>query len=178
MAAEQPGTAVDLSAATAVVREAELAMSLPRAWALMRDLSLSHHYVPGSVATEILGEPSSGLGASRRVYQREQRWLVETVLEWREQSDFLLSVAHEDGRSPLALCSALWFRYQLLPAGDGDDRCCRVRLTLYFRCRPWLAFMARPLAALMGGQQDKLLRRLLRFYRSSARGDDGAGGSA
>ena len=147
----------------AVAREADFAMPLARAWSLMRDLSLAHHYMPGLVGTEILGEPRSGVGARRRVYQSQDRWLLETVLEWHEHSGFLLSVQREDGRSPLPMFAAIWFRYQLLPAAGGDDSHCRVRLTLYFRCRAMLRLIASPLALLMGWQQERLLRRLRHF---------------
>ncbi len=165
--------AVDLSMAQAVAAEADLLMPVERAWSLMRDLSLAHHYVPGLVGTEVIGEPASGVGARRRVYRSQDRWLIETVLEWKEGSGFLISVHHEDGRSPLPLFSTVWFRYQLLPATSGDISHCRACLTLYFRCRPLLGFIAYPMALLMKGMQRQLVHRLKKFYESSASGDGG-----
>ena len=88
------------------------------AWEKLQDLTLAHHYVPGIIKTEITSDNTTGLDASRRVYQSAARYLNETVIEWNEGSGFLLHLYKDNGTAPFPFKYAE-FRYQLEDAPDG-----------------------------------------------------------
>lgn len=113
--------------------EYSLVVDVPcaRAWQQLRDLGLAHCYVPGIVRTEIRTARSSGVGASRRVYQSESRWLDETVVEWHEGSGFVIRL-HKGDRGPPPPFRAAAFRYWIEP--EGCDRT-RLSTTLSYSVR-------------------------------------------
>ena len=63
---------------TTVSHSVTFDMPRAQAWERLRDLTLAHRYVPGLTKTELHAGPREGVGASRRVYQGERRWLDET----------------------------------------------------------------------------------------------------
>ncbi|RLQ20808.1 SRPBCC family protein [Seongchinamella sediminis] len=99
---------------------------LAEAWALLADYSLPHNYVPGLTRTEIVSAASSGPGAHRRVYTGD-RYLEETIIDWREGQGFTLRL-HRKGK-PMAPFKNAEFDYQLQPE---DAQRTRVTLALRF----------------------------------------------
>jgi hypothetical protein len=74
-----------------------LDMPQTKAWSILKDFSLAHHYVPGVRKTEITTEKQSGVGASRRVYG--QQTLDETITEWNEGKSFTIKL-HKGNKNP------------------------------------------------------------------------------
>ncbi|TDG12557.1 SRPBCC family protein [Seongchinamella unica] len=103
-----------------------LDMPLADAWALLADFSLAHHYVPGLTRTEIVSAASSGLGARRRVYTGD-KFLEETIIDWREGQGFTLRL--HQGEKPMPPFRRAEFDYRLSP--EGADRT-RATLALPF----------------------------------------------
>ncbi|MCP5189952.1 MAG: SRPBCC family protein [Pseudomonadales bacterium] len=125
-------------------------IEIPReqAWARLRDLSLAHNYVPGIVRTEITGEQTQGVGASRYVYRGAKTRLQETVVEWREGEGFTIRL-HRGDRSVPPFHSAS-FSYQLADHGPQQTL---LTTTMRF-AMPWGALgrwleklMEKPVAA-------------------------------
>ena len=77
-------------------------IEMPRAaaWSRLRDLTLAHNYVPGLVKTEVTTALREGVGASRRVYQTQARWIDETVTEWADGQGFLIRLHRGDQGAP------------------------------------------------------------------------------
>jgi len=88
------------------------------AWELLQDLSVAHLYVPGLVKTEITTSAKTGVGASRRVYQRETKGIDETVEEWNEGRGFLIRL-HRGAAGPPFPFKEAHFRYAI--DRDGDE---------------------------------------------------------
>lgn len=99
--------------------EVVLDRPLAEAWALLADFSLPHNYVPGLTRTEIVSAASSGPGAHRRVYTGE-RYLEETIIDWREGQGFSLRL-HREGK-PMAPFRRAEFDYRLEPEGRQQTR--------------------------------------------------------
>ena len=72
-------------------------LPLSRSWVLLSDLSLAHEYVPGIQRTELVGDKTTGVGASRRVFSSERDYILETVTDWREREGFTLDLHDDDG---------------------------------------------------------------------------------
>ena len=123
-------------------------------WLLMRDLGISHHYVPGLLDTKIVSDNKTGMGAQRRVYTKPEKWLLETVVEWNEGSGFLLSLENMQGGAPGPFSEA-FFRYQLSDNPDSSDSksSCICELTLYFKMR--FGLLGSILARLLRGEFEK-----------------------
>lgn len=98
----------------------QVIIDMPRAaaWQRLCDISLAHNYVPGIVDTEIVGEQSEGIGASRYVYRRGGNYLQETVTEWHDGEGFLIRL-HRGDKGPPLFRSA-FFRYRL--EDDGPQQ--------------------------------------------------------
>ncbi|MEX1669179.1 SRPBCC family protein [Zhongshania guokunii] len=99
---------------------ARVVIDLPKAeaWALLRDLSLAHNYVPAAVRTEITSDKPDGLGASRRIYQRSGKGVDETITEWNEGHGFVIRLHKGEKGAPLPFRRAA-FRYRLEDAGHS-----------------------------------------------------------
>jgi hypothetical protein len=106
---------------TTVSHSVTLAMPRAQAWRKLRDLSLAHRYVPGLVKTELHAGPREGVGASRRVFQRETRWIDETVIEWRDGHGFVIRLHREQQGAPAPFAAAT-FRYWLEDEGATGTR--------------------------------------------------------
>lgn len=130
-----------------------IAMPRARAWEKLRDLGLAHNYVPGLVRTEITTGVRTGVGASRRVYQSETRFLDETVIDWGEGHGFVIRL-HQGNKGAPAPFSEATFRYWLDDAEDGNTSLCT---TLAYTVR-W---------GLLGRLLDRLV--LAKAIRSSTR---------
>jgi hypothetical protein len=104
-------------------------MSRGKAWDILRDLSKAHYYVPGLVNTEITTEKTTGVGASRMVYQSETRGIDETVEEWNEGHGFLIRLHKGDKGAP-APFSKGQFRYAIEDEGDGTQLTCSLIYTM------------------------------------------------
>ena len=100
-----------------------IAMPRARAWEKLRDLGLAHNYVPGLVRTEITTGARTGVGASRRVYQSETRFLDETVIDWGEGHGFVIRLHRGNNGAPAPFSEAT-FRYWLDDAEDGNTSLC------------------------------------------------------
>ena len=101
------------------------------AWALLRDFSLAHNYVPGLIRTEIMSAVSDGVGAHRRVYDDDGDYLEETITAWEEGRGFTIRL--HDGDAPMAPFEQVFFDYRL-DAADGD----RTEISLALRfAMPW-----------------------------------------
>ncbi|WP_373081746.1 SRPBCC family protein [Zhongshania sp.] len=99
---------------------ARVVIDLPReeAWDLLKDLSLAHNYVPAVTRTEITTDKTTGLGASRRVYQRSGKGMDETVTEWNEGHGFVIRLHKGEKGAPPPFRQAV-FRYRLEDAGHS-----------------------------------------------------------
>lgn len=102
--------------------QAEAVIDVPReqAWQNLRDLSLAHNYVPGLVKVELTTEQREGVGASRKVYQNETRYIEETVEEWNDGEGFLIRLHR--GAKPAAPFKQAWFRYHLADESTTQTR--------------------------------------------------------
>ena len=92
---------------------------LPRAkvWEGLRDLTRAPRYVPNLTGVEILTEQTEGVGASRRVFQKNGKPLDETVEEWEDGYGFKLRL--HNGDKPPAPFPEAWFDYRIADAPDG-----------------------------------------------------------
>lgn len=100
--------------------EALVAMPRSEAWAKLRDLTLSRHYVPGVTDIEITTPNRTGLGASRKVYCKGRPPLDETVVDWEEGHGFTVKL-HE-GDKPASPFRSAEFVYRLDDAPQGRTR--------------------------------------------------------
>ncbi|HUH36953.1 MAG TPA: SRPBCC family protein [Spongiibacteraceae bacterium] len=100
---------------------ARVVINLPReiAWEKLQDLTRAHDYVPGVIKTEITTANTTGVGASRRVYQSDSKSLDETVVEWQEGHGFLLRL-HRGARGAPPPFAEAQFRYRIDDAGNGQ----------------------------------------------------------
>ena len=95
----------------------QVLIDIPRAeaWDKLRDISLSHNYVPGIVKTEVVSQQTEGVGASRYVYRNRKSFIQETVVEWHEGQGFLIRL--HKGDKPAPPFKNAWFHYQLADEG-------------------------------------------------------------
>jgi len=107
-----------MSQPTIVSATSQIRIPCERAWELLRDLSLAHHYVPGLVKSEITTECREGVGASRKVFQSEAKGIDETVAEWIDGHGFLIRLHCGDCGAPFPFEQA-HFRYAI--AAHGPD---------------------------------------------------------
>ena len=113
--------------------ESQAQINLPpeAAWHKLRDLSLAHHYVPGTERTEMTSAITEGVGASRRVYASETEYLIETVTEWQPGTGFTLELLDESGAAPLPFTAAQ-FSYEIESA-QASGSSLRTRLAVQMR---------------------------------------------
>jgi Polyketide cyclase / dehydrase and lipid transport len=104
------------------------------AWQKLRDLSLAHNYVPGVVGVEMTTELTEGVGASRKVYQGTNKFIEETIEEWKEGAGFLLRL--HLGDKPAPPFKRAWFCYLL---EDHTDEQTRFTASLIYEL-PWGGF--------------------------------------
>ena len=105
-----------------------LDLPIDAAWQKLANLGLAHHYVPGIVDTRITTSNTSGVGASRNVYQKRGGFLQETVTEWNEGRGFTIRLHKGEKDAPFRNAS---FTYALAP--ETADR---TRATLTMRYEP------------------------------------------
>ncbi len=109
-------------------------ITLKEAWMRLQDLSLAHNYVPGITKTEITTDLKCGIGASRKVFQSETKWIDETVEEWNEGSGFIIRLHRGTSGPPLPFKEAC-FTYEI---SDSEDHTL-LTTTLTYTMR-WGAF--------------------------------------
>jgi hypothetical protein len=97
--------------------EIHVGVKRPAVWAGLRDLSRAPLYVPGLTGMEFTTDRHEGVGASRRVFQKNGKPLDETVTEWDEGYGFRLRL--HDGEKPPAPFREAWFDYRIADAPDG-----------------------------------------------------------
>ena len=99
---------------------ARVVIDLPKdeSWSLLKDLSLAHNYVPGVTRTEITTDKTTGIGASRRVYQGSGKGMDETVAEWDEGHGFVIRLHKGEKGAPAPFQQAI-FRYRIEDAGHS-----------------------------------------------------------
>jgi hypothetical protein len=78
----------------------EIDIPREKAWEIMQDLTVPHHYVPGLLKTEMHTEQRTGVGTSRRVFKKMMA-LDETVIEWNEGYGFAIRLHDGDKEKPL-----------------------------------------------------------------------------
>lgn len=98
------------------VAKTTINMSREQAWKTLRDLTQAHNYVPGIIKTELTTEQTEGVGASRKVYQGEHKWLEETVTEWHDGHGFKIRL--HKGKKDMPFKNA-FFEYRIDDAGDN-----------------------------------------------------------
>lgn len=79
----------------------QVVIDMPRdkAWQIMQDITVPHHYVPGLIKTEMHTQQTSGVGASRRVYKKMMA-MDETVTDWHEGHGFRIRLHDGDKDKP------------------------------------------------------------------------------
>jgi uncharacterized membrane protein len=94
-------------------------VGLPRAkvWEGLRDLTRAPRYVPNLTCVELMTDQHEGVGASRRVFQKNGKPLDETVVEWEDGFGFKLRL--HNGDKPPAPFPEAWFDYRIADAPDG-----------------------------------------------------------
>ena len=102
-------------------------LPLPQAWDKLRDLTLADKYVPGLVKVELTTEQREGVGASRKVYQSDTRYIEETVEEWNEGEGILIRLHKGDKAAPPF--KQAWFRYHF--EAQGADKTLFVASMIY-----------------------------------------------
>jgi uncharacterized membrane protein len=97
----------------------EVHVGLPRAtvWEGLRDLTRAPRYVPNLTSVELMTEQREGVGASRRVFQKNGKPLDETVVKWEDGFGFKLRL--HNGDKPPAPFPEAWFDYRIADAPDG-----------------------------------------------------------
>jgi hypothetical protein len=94
-----------------------VAISPARAWAILSDLTVPHLYVPGLTRTEIVSANARGVGVHRRVYQGDDDYLEETVVEWRDRSGFVIKL--HNAEEVMAPFTRAEFSYSIQAAPAG-----------------------------------------------------------
>jgi hypothetical protein len=97
----------------------EIPVNVPRAeaWEKLRDLTRGPLYVPGLTDGEITTAQKDGVGASRRVFQKNGKPMDETVESWDEGYGFLLRL--HMGDKPPAPFKRAWFDYRIADGPGG-----------------------------------------------------------
>lgn len=95
-----------------------LDLPLAQAWSKLQDLSLAAHYVPDLSGCVLHPGPEKGLGASRRVFQKNGQWLDETVLQWKEGQGFVIRLHRAQKGAPFPFKQAC-FAYSLVADGKA-----------------------------------------------------------
>ena len=148
---------------------ARVVIDLPKdqVWAMLQDLTLAHRYVPGVLRCELHDGPTSGVGASRRVFQKFGRWLDESVVEWNEGRGFVLRLHRGEKGAPVPFRQAQ-FRYQIDDAGNSQTAF-TARLSFSMR---WGRVGAWLYQRLMRGPVNRMIRDVAAgmkdFYESQA----------
>jgi len=119
-------------------------LPIEQVWSKLRDLTLAAHYVPDLTGCRLHPGPQEGLGASRRVFQKNGQWLDETVSEWQQGEGFLIRLHRGTKGAPPPFREA-WFRYAITAAGE------RTQFTA--------SLIYQPAGGLFGRLLDRLLLR-------------------
>lgn len=129
-------------------------------WNKLRDLSLAPHYVPGLTGCQFHPGAREGLGASRRVLQKNGQWLDESVVEWQDGAGFVLLLHRAERGAPFPFHQAS-FRYALQAEANGT----RLTTSMSYRLRG-----GRLMEWLLQGAFDKVVRQIAEnlkaFYES------------
>ena len=107
-------------------------VSHARAWALLRKLELAERYVPGVERCTITSRQHEGVGASRRIAQRNRPALQETVVEWIDGEGFTLELHEPHGEHAPMPFSQARFTYRIARAGT---RAVHAELSLRYALR-------------------------------------------
>lgn len=95
-------------------------LPLEQSWEKLRDYTLSPNYVPNLTHCEMHEGPSEGIGASRRVFQKNGQFLDETVIHWQEKQGFIMRLHKGEGGAPPPFKEAN-FRYKIKAVGDNTE---------------------------------------------------------
>lgn len=106
-------------------------VSPEQAWEQLSDFSVAHYYVPNLTRTEIVSEKKSGIGAHRRVYDGDDDYIEETIIEWSAGSGFVIKLHQGDG--PMMPFERSEFSYRLIP-GEVSGTEVVLRMTIEM---PW-----------------------------------------
>ncbi|AZD86969.1 hypothetical protein C4K14_4147 [Pseudomonas chlororaphis subsp. aureofaciens] len=130
------------------------------AWAILRDLRLAPHYVPGLTGCQLHPGPENDLGASRRVFRKNGQWLDESVVQWLEAQGFVLRLHREQAGAPFPFRQA-FFHYKLQAEGAGT----RITTSLHYRMRGG-HLVDRLLHKVMGKVVRQIAENLKVFYET------------
>ena len=95
-------------------------MPIEQAWENLRNFTLAPNYVPNLTGCELHPGPSEGMGASRRVFQKNDKFLDETVVRWEEGQGFVIRLHEGDKGAPAPFSNAN-FTYQLKRIGSTTE---------------------------------------------------------
>ena len=96
-----------------------VALPIAQVWQRLRDFRAAPNYVPDLTHCIMHEGPSEGVGASRRVFLNNGRWLDETITEWREGEGFTLRLHRAESGAPTPFVWAE-FSYQLRELESGE----------------------------------------------------------
>ena len=100
-----------------VTHQVTINMPREKAWEIMQDFTAPHKYVPGLLKTEMHTEQTTGVGASRRVFQKMMA-LDETITEWNEGYGFRIRLHDGDKSKPFPNS---YFIYKIEDVKDAND---------------------------------------------------------
>ena len=87
------------------------------AWDELKRFSIPHKYISFLQNTIIIGNQSSGLGATRRVFTKYS-YMDETITDWKEGKGFTLKL-HKNNHYPYPFSSAT-FIYLITPINENS----------------------------------------------------------
>ena len=94
-------------------------LPLEQSWEKLKNFTSSPNYVPNLTHCELHEGPSEGVGASRRVYQKNGQHLDETIIHWQEQQGFIMRLHKGDKVAPPF--KEANFRYKIKAVGDQTE---------------------------------------------------------
>ncbi|MGI9277327.1 MAG: SRPBCC family protein [Endozoicomonas sp.] len=95
-------------------------MPIEEAWENLRNFTLAPNYVPNLTGCDLHPGPSEGMGASRRVFQKNGKFLDETVVRWEEGQGFVIRLHEGDKGAPAPFNNAN-FTYRLKRIGSTTE---------------------------------------------------------
>ncbi len=109
----------------------DIDLPLEKSWEILRDFTQAVNYVPNLTGCELHPGPEEGKGASRRVFQKNGKFLDETVTHWREKQGFVIRLHEGDGPAPAPFREAC-FIYKIQPKGDKTQLTTTMSYTIRF----------------------------------------------
>lgn len=109
----------------------DIDLPLEQSWEILRDFTQAVNYVPNLTGCELHPGPKEGMGASRRVFQKNGKFLDETVTHWEEKRGFVIRLHEGKGPAPAPFKEAC-FIYRIQPKGDKTQLTTTMSYTIRF----------------------------------------------